>query len=539
MERRSWWKSLVPVSLILSLSFAGPAAAEANKAAPKTAPAPKAAKPAVAVPKAAPKPGGRLKIAVALDADQLGDPVARPFSSMGRRFSGAGIETLLRYDAQGRLVPWLAKEWKVAKDLAWVTLTLRSGVKFHDGTDFNAEAVRWNLERYRTSTNPELKAVSSVEVVNDSTVKLNLSEWSSTLVDTLADYPGMMISPTAFQKAGSDGIKTNPVGTGPFKFASWQRDVGAKYEKFEGYWQKGKPYLDGIEWVVIKDPMSRIAAFRAGEVNATLIVEPKEVNELEKEGKYTFSTGGLSAMAICLVGDSGHANSPFADVRVRRAVSHAIDAKSLVDALTRGFGRVSNQYALVGSWGQNPNVKGYPYDPAKAKKLLAEAGYPNGFKAKLVAPSWGLFTYPVPVFQEALRKVGIEVEIETVDQIRHKTILHNGWQNALMMQPGSLVSPDVTNNLVVYASCRSYLKGTMACPDDYNAALGQALAAKDFETKKKWTWEAQKLLVDKYALFNFAYNVPRMNAFHQEVRDTGFGATTDTQWTPEDAWIGR
>ena len=113
---------------------------------------------------------------------------------------------------------------------------------------------------------------------------------------------------------------------------SWQRESGLKFEKFNGYWQKGKPYLDAIEWVIISDMMTRTAAFKRGEVNVLLIVEPPDVKELEKEGKYYFSTGGLSGINICLAGDSGHPNSPFSDIRVRRAVEHAVEKQALVDA---------------------------------------------------------------------------------------------------------------------------------------------------------------------------------------------------------------
>ena len=489
-------------------------------------------------PKVTPHYGGVLRITHALDADDLGDPVARPMSSTGVRVAYTAVETLFRYDQKGMPVPWLASGVKVAKDLSSITLTLRKGIKFHDGTDFNAEAVKWNLDRYRTSNNPELKSVESVEVIDSSTVKLNLSKWTSTLLDNFTMHAGMMISPTAFQKNGADWAKTHPVGTGPFKFVSWQRDTNVKFEKFAGYWQKGKPYLDGVEWTFITDMVSRTMAFRKGEMNVLLIVEPPDVKDLEKEGKYYFSTGGLSGLNICVAGDSGHADSPYADIRVRRAIEYAIDKKALVDSLILGYGKVCNQYAYPGTWGVNPAVKGYPYDPAKAKKLLAEAGYPNGFKTTLYAPTWGNYVYPPPAIQQYLAKVGITVEIEPVNQGRHQQLLRGGWKG-LMIQQSPMILPDATNNLAVNASCKSYLKDSIMCADDYEATLAKAVSAPNFETKKKLTWEAQKLFIDKYALFQFFYTQPRMNAFYKNVHDTGIGITIDTQWTPEDAWIDK
>jgi ABC-type transport system substrate-binding protein len=318
---------------------------------------------------------------------------------------------------------------------------------------------------------------------------------------------------------------------------SWQLESRLRFEKFNGYWQKGKPYLDAIEWVVIPDNMTRTVAFKKGEVNVLLIAEPQDVKALEKEGKYYSSTGGLSAQPLCIAGDSGHPNSPFADVRVRQAIEHAIDKQTLVDSLTYGYGKVCNQYASPRSWGVNPDVRGYPYDPDKARRLLAEAGYPNGFKTTLYTPGWGFYVYPPPAIQEYLKKVGITVEIEVVGQGRHQTLQRSGWQNSLLVQIVSMMLPDAAMNLAVNASCKSFLKGSIMCADDYEAVLVKALAAPDFETKKKLTWEAQKLLIDKYAILNFIYTQPRLNCFYKNVHDTGIGATTDVHWAPEDAWI--
>jgi peptide/nickel transport system substrate-binding protein len=482
--------------------------------------------------------GGVLRIAHALDADTLGDPVARPMSSTGVRIAYAAIETLVRYDKKGTTIPWLATDWKIAKDLKSITFTLRKGVKFHDGTDFNAEAVKWNLDRYRTSNNTELKNVESVEVLDPSTVKLNLSKWSSTLIDNFTMHAGMMISPASFQKNGADWAKTHPVGTGPFKLADWARDTSVKFEKFPGYWQKGKPYVDGIEWLIIGDMVTRTMAFKKGDTDVLLILEPSDVKDLEKDGRFYFSSGGLSGINICFAGDSGHSDSPFADVRVRQAVEYAIDKKTLVEKLIMGYGKICNQYAYPGTWGENPAVKGYPYDPAKAKKLLAEAGYPSGFKTTLYTPTWGNYIYPPPVIQQYLAQVGIDVQIEPVNQGRHQQLLRGGWKG-LLIQQTPMILPDATNNLSVNASCKSYLKGSVACAADYEALLVRALNAPTFETKKKLTWEAQKLLIDKYALLNFLYTQPRMNAFYKKIHNTGIGETIDTQWTPEDAWISK
>jgi ABC-type transport system substrate-binding protein len=481
--------------------------------------------------------GGILKRCYDNDAQQLGNPTVRPFDLTSVKLSRPAIETLLRYDEKGLLVPWLAKDYKVSKDLRSVTLTLQKGVKFHDGSNCDAEAVKWNLERYRTSDNPELKTVASIDVLDDSTIILNLSKWDSTLLGNLASYAGMMISPTAFKANGGEWCRTHPVGTGPFKFVSWQRDVRVKYEKFDSYWQKGKPYLDGIEWIIIRDSVSRLAAFKQGEIDDLANVEPKDVKDLKASGKYYGTICELSALASCILGDSAHPNSPFADIRVRRAIEHAVDKQALADTFTHGLGKISNQYAPPKGWGNNPNVVGYPYNPDKAKQLLSEAGYANGFKTKIISPPIAFFADPLTAVQAYLAKVGIVAELEIVDPPRHTSILRGGWQNALVVHNAPMSEPDTARNLAVNFSSRSFLKGTLLGPEEYENAVAEALAAGDAETKKKWTWEAQKLLIDKYALANFFFMQPRITFMHNKVHDTGVGVTVDVQWTPEDAWI--
>ncbi|MFC1533740.1 ABC transporter substrate-binding protein [Thermodesulfobacteriota bacterium] len=487
---------------------------------------------------AAPKYGGTVKIAVARGPSQIGDPVARPFRLTDFRLSTPILETLLRYDTKGMLVPWLATGYKVAKDLKSITISLRKGVKFQDGTDFNAAAVKWNLDRYRTSKNPELKAVSSIDILDSHTVKLNLSKWSSTLVDNFTLYPGIIISPAAFKERGPDKIKLDPVGTGPFKLKSWQRDASLKLEKFDGYWQKGKPYLDGIEYVFIKTPMTRYAALKAGEVDGVMIVEFQFLKDLMKTGKFYTLEPGLSNILILLIGDSANKDSPFSDIRVRRALNYAVDSKQLVETINHGYGEVLNQYGTKGSWGYNPNVKGYPYDPEKAKKLLAEAGYAKGLKFTMSCPGWGTFKYYPPAIQEYFRKVGINVEIVSNNPGKHDGILYKGWKNLWMQQPGRQIIPDAANNLIVYASAMSGFgfKGTVSFPDDYMDALRKALEAPDFATKQKWTWEAQRLLIDKYCLINFIVTSPRVNVFNKKTHDINWEVTTTVHWTPEDAW---
>jgi ABC-type transport system substrate-binding protein len=184
------------------------------------------------------------------------------------------MEPLLHADGKGGGVPWLAESYKIADDLMSITFTLRKDVKFHDGTDFNAQAAKWNLDNHIAQKSTYAQYWASVEVIDDYTLKVNFTMWVNTILSGFADSPGAwMVSPTAFEKNGKDWMRDNPVGTGPFKFVSFQRDVGYTVEKNPDYWIKGRPYLDGIEILYVADPLTQKAAMQAGEADM-LEMEP-------------------------------------------------------------------------------------------------------------------------------------------------------------------------------------------------------------------------------------------------------------------------
>ena len=328
--------------------------------------------------------GGTLRVSTYTDGTAIGyppDSYRGPVLGMAQAFPA--IETLFRYDKEGRPVPWLATKVEEDARNKNLVITLRKGVKFHDGTDFNAEAVKWNIEQHMAARSPGTDKLRSIDVVDDYTARINFLEWDNRMTSSLAVQLGMMISPTAFKKNGKDWAANHPIGTGPFEFVSWEKDVRTTYKKFSGYWQKGKPYLDRIEWLPISEAFTRQNALRNGEVDVVLFPAASEIASFEREG-FVVSRHKVGSGARGGVFDSANPKSPFANVKVRQAVQHAIDSAAIVKALYNGEGEPANQFAYKGHWGYNPSVVGYPYNPTKAKQLLAEAGFPNGFKTKLV-----------------------------------------------------------------------------------------------------------------------------------------------------------
>jgi ABC-type transport system substrate-binding protein len=219
---------------------------------------------AFTIPVRAEKPqyGGVLKIINPRSPRAPGWPSSG--GGPGIEASLPAIERLVGMDIKGLPRPVLATSWEYADDLSSLTFTLRKGVKFHDGEDFNAEVAKMNLEeRIKNGLVAKpLRIIGSIDIVDDYTIRLNLKEFRNNLLDTLAGWNGLIISPKVIEKAkikkGKKWAQKNPVGTGPFKFVKFERKVILKFEKFDGYWDKGKPYLDGIEMHYITDPMTSV-----------------------------------------------------------------------------------------------------------------------------------------------------------------------------------------------------------------------------------------------------------------------------------------
>ena len=192
-----------------------------------------------------PQYGGTLEMKIQEPSD-LGYPAAMTGTS-DVQYASVCLESLMRYDEKLNLVPLLATDWKSDANAKTITLTLRKGVKFQDGSDFNATVCKWNFNEFNAGTRTDLKNIKSIDIIDDYTLKLNLSSFDNTLLSSLAIDPGTMISEKAFEaNGGKDWAIKNPVGTGPFQFVSWTKDVSVKWKRYDDYWG-GKPYLDGIE----------------------------------------------------------------------------------------------------------------------------------------------------------------------------------------------------------------------------------------------------------------------------------------------------
>jgi peptide/nickel transport system substrate-binding protein len=374
-----------------------------------------------------PKYGGTLKILVGNLVDNIGWP-----ASFGAAAQGC-LENLLRMDPEGNITPWLAESYKMSDDLKSITFNLRKGIKFHDGSDFNAEVAKWNLDNMINARMEPYWA--SVDVIDDYTIRVNFTEWVNNLPASFTDgvaFSPFMVSKMAFEKNGIDWMRSHSVGTGPFKFESFQQSVKHRVVRNPDYWVKGKPYLDALEYINIADTFTQGTAMKAGEGDISTA-------EIEEAADYT-SLGFTMDVAgdgnYVLVPDTANADSPWAKKEVREAVEYAIDREGIAQAFGYGYWQAPYQIPPLNNLAYDPNFAlARKYDLNKAKQLLLEAGYPDGFKTTMIVANMVKRDVAIAV-QADLAKIGIQVNFDFPDMGKFGTYMSvdGTWHNAALFE---------------------------------------------------------------------------------------------------------
>jgi peptide/nickel transport system substrate-binding protein len=465
----------------------------------------------------------------------LGDPtLASDSNSIGAEVPA--IETLVNTDNAGQFHAVLATDWTIAPDGKSITLQLRKGVKFQDGTDFNAQAVKWNLDRYYEAykTSSPTNQWNGIDVIDDYTVKLNLKSFMNTLINGLDGSAGMMISPTAFKKNGADWAKTNSCGTGSYMLKSFSRDVKTEYTRFNDYWG-GKPYLDGMQLLPIADATTAQLFFQSGGADVAGISSDIIVNDLVKKGYLLERRPG--AMTI-LIPDSKHATSPFANLKVRQALMYAIDRPGICNTLGYGLWEPAYQPAAAYQFGHIDNIP-YAYDVAKAKQLMKEAGFPNGFKTSIILSS-SFNKDPLVVVQAQLAAIGITVDLKMVEFASWNDYVNKGWDNALLYGLQGATFTNYVSHLTQYFSSTAVRYPVMARPAGLDDLINKALATPDYKTEKDLCQQAVKMIVDDATAIPL-YIPPASFVLQTNVRDTHFDSLAGAgfRWGVTTSWLSK
>jgi ABC-type transport system substrate-binding protein len=457
-----------------------------------------------------------------------------PYESSGYTTGLSGdifLETILESDASAVIKPKLATKWEVSSDLKTITLTLRQGVKFHDGSDWNATVAKWSIDLLIAAKISDYVNVSSVDIVDNYTVRLNIANYTNSILNTLAST--RVVSKAAFDAHGIDWMRSNPVGTGPFKFASFEPNVSLKGTKFTDYWQKGKPYLDGIEMYFIGDQMTRAQSFEAGEMDMIGGDLSKVEYDLQQKG-FGVVKGYLGP--FCLIPDSKNADSPFSKLQVRQALDYAIDRDAIVKSLGYGFWVPTFEFAIPGTPSYVNDLPARAYSPDKAKQLLTEAGYPNGFKTTMIASAANTNHDVLVAVQGYLSKVGITADLNIVDMGASTTFAQKGWNNALLC-----LGKSVDSNMV-YSINTNW---TQTCPwyvsvsktDELQSLYNTAAAAKEFTPAL-----TQKIIRYMYdnAMITTVYTLTRDELVRPYVHDvTTYTLHNWPFWKPADIWLSK
>ena len=323
---------------------------------------------------------------------------------------------LFGFDKDLKIENVLAEGYQVSKDGLSYTIKLRSGIKFQDGTPFDANAVKVTFDRV---TNPDNKLkrytlfnrIAKTEAINATTVKFTLKEPFSPFINVLAHPSAVIISPAALQKYGKD-IAFHPVGTGPFVFEEWKQTDYLKVKKFDGYWKSGLPKVDSLTWKPVVDNNTRATVMETGEASFAYTLPYEQADILKQSPKVDVVTGpSIIARYVSL----NTRQKPFNNLKVRQAINYAINKEAISKVAFSGYatpldGVVPQGVDYAEKFGP------WPYDPAKARKLLAEAGYPNGFETTL----WSAYNHStaqkvIQVVQQQLAQVGIKAQIQALE----------------------------------------------------------------------------------------------------------------------------
>ncbi|HEX7214246.1 MAG TPA: ABC transporter substrate-binding protein [Methylomirabilota bacterium] len=448
-----------------------------------------------------------LRIGLNDDPDALDPTISRAYT--GRLVFAALCDKLFDVTPDLKIVPQLATGYEWAADRKSIVIKLRPGVRFQDGEPFNAEAVKFNIERHQNTPGSfrktEIAEIASVDVVNDLTVRFNLSQPLVPLLAALTDRAGMMVSPKA-AKALGDKLGTQPVCAGPYKFVQRVAQGKIVLEKVADYWDKGAFSIDRIEFVPITDSTSRLASLRSGDLQMIERASPTDLAEIRSDSKLKVTgVPELGYQMIPLNVANGAKSKVFADARVRQALDLAIDRETLVKTVFNGEYIAGNQFVSPANPYYDQKVPVAKRDVAKAKQLLKDAGQ-SSLAFTLVVPPERDRQEASLILQAMWAEAGITANLQTQENV---TMLQSGrkgdFEAYFTFWSGR---PDPDGNVFSFTTCKGAQNDSHYCNADVDALLTKARQVADHAERKKLYDQATEIM---------AKDVPRLILWHRRV----------------------
>jgi peptide/nickel transport system substrate-binding protein len=479
--------------------------------------------------------GGALK--VAFSADPAGFDPARGPSGMSHVVIEQIYSTLMSLDPDAKPYPDLATRYEVSPDGLEYTFYLRQGVKFHNGDPLTAEDVKFTFDRLRApnsgySYGSQVETIAEVQVLDPSTVKFKLSKPTGPFLIYMA-FPGSSIVPKKLVESGHD-LNSQPVGSGPFKFVSYQPRSSVKFERNPDYYESGKPYLDRLDFNLIPDTTALTNALVSGTVDFSNEIPPKDWAMIK-------STPGLVGQAV--EGSRyywmlpNNTKAPLDNPKVRQAIAHAVDRQAIVGGTFFGQATpISGGVIPQWNWGHaDLKTFGPRADVQKARALLAEAGFPNGFETSLtVASSFPAMVSMAPIIQANLSAAGIRAKISTMEIPRFWDEVWgpSNFDLTTMYWVSPLADPDdfVTNNY----KCGMAINVQKSCSKQMDALLEEAKSATTQDARKDAYRRVQELSLVDMPIVPLV-NAWVLNAYTEKLQGykpmrTGFLKTLKDSW---------
>jgi peptide/nickel transport system substrate-binding protein len=467
-----------------------------------------------------------LVVGMAIEPPGLDPTIAAPVAI--REVTWVNLyEGLVRLDRDGRVQPLLATSWEVSADGKSYTFHLQAGVKFHDGTTFDSSDVKFAFDRARApnSTNAQKQIfapIESIERPDPLTVRIALKEPSGNFLYYLAWGDAVIVAPES-----AENNRATPVGTGPFRFKSWARGDRVELVRNPDYWQSGKVKVESVTFRFINDPQAQVAAVRAGDVDAfPNLGAPELFAEIKNDARFTAIAGNTEGE---IVAGLNNARKPFDDVRVRRALMHAVDRKALVEGAYSGFGQPIGSHF-------SPNHPAFidltgviPYDPAKAKALLEEAGHGNGLSMTIKTPQMAYASRSAELLSAMLAEIGVDLKIIPTEFPAKwiEEVFRNKDYDMTIVAHAEPLDIDIYARDNYYFNYRN---------EKFRSVLAEAARTTDETARYAKYAEAQRILAEDVPAL-FLFQLPKLGVWNAKLRGMWENTPIPSNDVTEAYWV--
>ena len=463
------------------------------------------------------KRGGTLRVSGSANPSSL-DPAT----------GGAGSDHTYLWTMYDTLVEWDYDTLKPKPGLAeWaypnpttMVLTVKPGITFHDGTPLDAQAVKFNLDRGRTHQRSNIKAdlssIASVEVTGPLQVTVKLAKPDAALPAILSDRAGMMVSPKAAQEFGNDHDR-KPVGAGPWKFVSWADNQKIVVKRHEKYWRNDRGFVDGIEFSIIPELATGLRSVSAGQNDMVYSLPPRLKPVVERSKTMTLATGPT---LYCLQLYLNLAKKPLENVKVRQALNYAVDRQSFVQAALSGIGEPATMNLPTSHWAYDKSVSTlYPHDPAKARALLAEAGFKDGFELTVGGYTDQDSVRRAEILMDQLGRVGVRLKFinGSIPEISGQFFGAEKKFDMLLSAWTGRPDPSMTYGLM-YGKEAYFNAGRVEVSPELSNLLVESRASEDLEVRKKVFSKIQRIVMEQAMVVPLAFQFEMTVVNHQKVK---------------------